>query len=56
MQFSGQKLVGMKKGKNTSYFLSLEKRNKAKSHIWKIIDTNDVEITDDKMILKEINE
>ena len=46
----------MKKGKNTSYFLSLEKRNKAKSHIWKIIDTNDVEITDDKMILKEINE
>ena len=41
--------------KNTSYFLSLEKRNKAKSHIHKIINTNDSEITDEKMILKEIN-
>ena len=28
--------------KNTSYFLSIEKRNKAKSHIRKIINTNDV--------------
>ena len=35
--------------------MSLEKRNKAKSHIRKIINTNDVEITDEKMILKEIN-
>ena len=42
--------------KNTSYFLSLEKRNKAKSHIRKIINTNDVEITHEKMILKEIND
>ena len=41
--------------KNTSYFLSLEKRNKAKSHIRKIINTNDAEITDEKMILKEIS-
>ena len=41
--------------KNTSYVLLLEKRNKAKSHIRKIINTNDVEITDEKMILKEIN-
>ena len=40
--------------KNTSYFLSLEKRNKAKSHIRKIVNTNDVEIMDEKMILKEI--
>ena len=42
-------------GKNTSYFLSLQKRNKANSHIRKIINTNDVEITDEKMILKEVN-
>ena len=41
--------------KNTSYFLSLEKRNKARSHIRKIIDTNDVEINDEKMALIEIN-
>ena len=41
--------------KNTSYFLSLEKRNKAKSCIRKIIKTSDEEITDEKMILKEIN-
>ena len=40
---------------NTSYFLSLEKRNKAKTHIHKIINTNDEEITDEKMIIKEIN-
>ena len=32
--------------KSTSYFLSLEKRNKAKSHIRKIINTN--ERTDEK--------
>ena len=42
--------------KNTSYLLSLEKRNKAKSHIRKIINTNDVEITDERMILKEISD
>ena len=41
--------------KNTSYFLSLEKRNEARSHVRKIINTNDVEITDEKMILKEKN-
>ena len=41
--------------KNTSYLLLLEKRNKAKSHIHKIINTNDVEIMDEKMFLKEIN-
>ena len=29
-------------GKNTSYFLSPGKRNKAKSHIRKIVNTNDV--------------
>ena len=40
---------------NTSYVLSLEKRNRAKSHIRKIINTNDVERTDEKMIVKEIN-
>ena len=40
---------------NTSHFLSLEKRNKERSHIRKIINTNYVEITDEKMILKEIN-
>ena len=48
------KFVGMNKGENTSYFLSLEKRNKERSHIHKIINTNDVEITDEKMVLKEI--
>ena len=36
--------------------MSLEKkRNKARSHIRKIIDTNDIEITDEMMIPKEIN-
>ena len=32
--------------KNTSYFLSLEKKNKVRSHIRKIINTNNEEITD----------
>ena len=40
--------------KNTKYFLSLEKNNKAKSHIRKVIDSNDEEITDQGNILKEI--
>ena len=39
--------------KNTKYFLSLEK-NKAKSHIRKVIDSNSEEITDQGNILKEI--
>ena len=56
VEFLGQKFRWYEEGeKNTSYFLSLEKRNKAKSHIRKIINTNDVEITDETMILKEIN-
>ena len=40
--------------KNTKYFLSLEKTNKAKSHIRKVIDSNGEEITDQGNILKEI--
>ena len=39
---------------NTKYFLSLEKNNKAKSHIRKVIDSNGEEITDQGNILKEI--
>ena len=41
--------------KNTKYFLSLEKNNKAKSHIRKLMDSEGEEITDQKKILKEIN-
>ena len=40
--------------KNTKYFWSSEKNNKAKSHIRKVIDSNGEEITDQGNILKEI--
>ena len=40
--------------KNTKYFLSLEKNNKAKSHIRKVINSNGEETTDQGNILNEI--
>ena len=45
----------MKKGRKIpNFFLSLEKNNKAKLHIRKVIDSNGEEITDQGNILKEI--
>ena len=40
--------------KKKKYFLSLEKRNKTKSHITKLIDVSGKEITDQKLALEEI--
>ena len=40
--------------KKNKYFLSLEKRNKTKSHIRKLINISGEEITDQKLILLEI--
>ena len=40
--------------KSTKYFLNLEKRNKAKSHIGMILTESSSEITDSKAILSEL--
>lgn len=40
--------------KNTKFFLSLEKRNKAKSHVRKLIDESDKEIIKPQTILEKI--
>ena len=40
--------------KNTKYFLSLEKRNKAKTHLRKLLTENSHEITEPKEILNNI--
>ena len=39
--------------KNTQYFFSLEKRNKTKSHIRKLIGQTDDELTSPKSILRD---
>ena len=40
--------------KSSKYFLNLEKRNKAKSHIRKIINSDSVELNEPKSILSSI--
>ena len=53
--FSDRNLdVTRRVGKIISIFLSLEKRNKTKSHITKLIGISGKEITDQKLALEEI--
>ena len=53
--FSDRKLDGRRRvGKNTKYFLSLERRNKTKSHIRKLMNVSGEEIADQKLIHEEI--
>ena len=53
--FSDRKLDGMRRvRKIISIFLALEKRNKTKSPVRKLINVSGEEITDQKLILEEI--
>ena len=53
--FSDRKFYGTRRvRKIISIFLALEKRNKTKSHIRKLINVSGEEITDQKVILEEI--
>ena len=40
--------------KSTKYFLNLEKRNKYKTHIRKLIDSRGAEVTEPNFVLKHI--
>ena len=48
---------GMRRGKSTKYFLSLEKRNKIKTHIKRLcLNDEDEETTDSKQILDKLKQ